>query len=712
MSDWAHDWTDEQIEKLERRFRRAYSQAAREMRKKVEAYLTDYAKQNAQWMRDVRDGKATKKEWDAWKRDMATDRQFMAGLTETLAKDATRTNQLAFDMINDALPSVAAENANYAAYGIESRLGYDTHSFDLVDQGTVRRMMGLGDDGQILHEVIPQGETPNVPWQSVRVDMRTAKDVQWNRQKFNSALTQSILQGESIPNMAKRLMRVLNMDQNMATRAARTAMTGAENAGRTDSYKRAERIGIRLEQEWMATLDERTRTSHRQLDGQHVPVGEKFKVDGHEIEFPGDPTAPGYLIWNCRCTLVAWMPEIEQEDNTRWSRLPEGMTYGQWKTGKQKEQKRKDANGIVDGKNILGTWRRRPDKFDFEIDDVLNAQGFDGKPRVVSAEEFDEAVKAANEGNGFIAQRTYSAPNQETLDAYRQMLYNGKFYVDCSTGGAQYGQGMYCAADYTGRITDGIRREMQHYIDLGRTRNPLTREELELLEKAKRQELANLKVAKRLTPDQKKAYLWIELDDDFAERKDWEASGKLARLYQEADKVASAITGERDRLQAMHDWQLAERYPEIVGKRTYVETLTLDQSAKVITYSDLQHERTGYLEKLPTIAKQGAIEKHAGELGDAGVEFARRLAHIDEFDFKRMNELYDQLTPEQQTLANLLGDGRHEDVTSRITQAESMDLGSFAAAMGYDAINAEGHGDSGSYTVVLNRTKLIIRRPE
>jgi hypothetical protein len=43
--------------------------------------------------------------------------------------------------------------------------------------------------------------------------------------------------------------------------------------------------------------------------------------------------------------------------------------------------------------------------------------------------------------------------------------------------------------------------------------------------------------------------------------------------------------------------------------------------------------------------------------------------------------------------------------------ANEMDNGSFAAAMGYDAINAVGHGESGSYTVVLNRTKLIIKEP-
>lgn len=36
--------------------------------------------------------------------------------------------------------------------------------------------------------------------------------------------------------------------------------------------------------------------------------------------------------------------------------------------------------------------------------------------------------------------------------------------------------------------------------------------------------------------------------------------------------------------------------------------------------------------------------------------------------------------------------------------------GELATVMGYDAINAEGHGASGSYTVILNRTKTIFKK--
>lgn len=337
--DPAHDWTDGQIEALAKRFKGVYGEAARSMRESLETHLASFERENAKWAKLVESGAQTQTNYDAWKRAQATRTDYLHGMVDRLATDATNANEKALDMVNDRIPRVYAENANYGAYQVESGLGFDTHSFDLYDESTVRRLMATSEHDQLIHEVIPVGPArPDL--QSLRVDLDAAKDVRWNRQKFTAAITQSILQGESVPKAAKRLMGVLNMDRAMATRAARTAMTGAENAGRVDSYKRAKAIGIELEQEWMATLDERTRHSHRQLDGQHVPVGEKFEVEGHEIEFPGDPEAHPSEVWNCRCTLVAWLPDIEQEDPERWSRLPNGTTYEDWKVSKKAEQRR------------------------------------------------------------------------------------------------------------------------------------------------------------------------------------------------------------------------------------------------------------------------------------------------------------------------------------------------------------------------------------
>lgn len=117
---------------------------------------------------------------------------------------------------------------------------------------------------------------------------------------------------------------------------------------------------------------------------------------------------------------------------------------------------------ITEGKDLAGKLFVKRDLKD--INEVLKAQGFDGKPTVLSKADFVEAVKA----DTFIAQRTYTAPDKATLDAYIDMLRNGDFYVDCRTGGRAHGKGMYAAADYTkGKDLTRVIDEMAHYQQLG-----------------------------------------------------------------------------------------------------------------------------------------------------------------------------------------------------------------------------------------------------
>ena len=102
-----------------------------------------------------------------------------------------------------------------------------------------------------------------------------------------------------------------------------------------DAYRRAEDMGIDLVQQWRAVVDMRTRHEHRQLDGQIRPVGEPFEVDGYEIMYPGDPQAPGHLIWNCRCGLRGVVKGLEpQAIKYRSLEKIEGMTYDEWRESK------------------------------------------------------------------------------------------------------------------------------------------------------------------------------------------------------------------------------------------------------------------------------------------------------------------------------------------------------------------------------------------
>lgn len=297
MRNPADEWTDEEFEKLRKLLEDNYREASEGIMAQLESMLADFDRHNVEWQARVASGAVSEAEYRDWLGRRATDQSIVRYTAESLANDAVNADRKAMDLINNAIPSVFAENANMAAFAIDSTLGQD-HSFDLYDEDTLRRLMLMDEHDQLIHEFIPVGP-PIENLQTLRVDLDAVKDVNWNRQKFTSSITQSILQGESIPDAARRLSRVLNMDMNMATRAARTAITGAENAGRVDSYRRAVEMGLKIEQEWMATLDKRTRHSHRAVDGQHVPVGEKFIVGNTELDYPADPKGDPSETYNC-----------------------------------------------------------------------------------------------------------------------------------------------------------------------------------------------------------------------------------------------------------------------------------------------------------------------------------------------------------------------------------------------------------------------------
>lgn len=86
-----------------------------------------------------------------------------------------------------------------------------------------------------------------------------------------------------------------------ATRIARTETTGAFSAGAHQAY-RDEGVTGHM---WLATLDARTRDTHKTADRQVQPLGQPFRVGGVDLMFPGDPNGPAREVINCRCTTVA-----------------------------------------------------------------------------------------------------------------------------------------------------------------------------------------------------------------------------------------------------------------------------------------------------------------------------------------------------------------------------------------------------------------------
>lgn len=322
--DDGHKWTDKELKKLERRISREYKQAEREVQAKLDDYLRRFEIKDKIKRQALEDGKITKQEYIKWRTGQIMIGKRWEEMKNTLAQDFHNANKIVASMTREFSYDAYALNHNYGTFEVEKGSLVDT-SYTLYDRNTVERLVRDNPD------MLPP------PGKKVSQRIKEGKDVLWNKQQIQSVMTQSILQGEPIPSIAKRLATAVG-DSNMkaATRNARTMTTGAENAGRVDSYKRAKRLGIKMQQMWIAILDGRTRHEHRQLDGQRVDVGKKFHVEGYEIEFPGDPHAAAEMVYNCRCTLIAVIPgtEIDRIKNAgdlpRNSKLGD-MSYEEWK---------------------------------------------------------------------------------------------------------------------------------------------------------------------------------------------------------------------------------------------------------------------------------------------------------------------------------------------------------------------------------------------
>lgn len=315
--DEAYEETEVLLQELERQIAEEYRQAAREVEKKCNEYLENFKKEDEEKKKKLEDGKISQKKYYYWRYTQIVINKRWEGLKKNLTDDLKNANEIAASIINRQLPKAYAINHNYGTYEVEKGSFLNT-SYTLYSQETVERLL------RSKPNLLPKAKV-DVP-----------KDKKWNRQKLQSAIVQGVLQGKSINDISKKLQHVTDMNQNVAVRNARTMMTSAQNGGRIDAYKRAEKMGIKTTKVWLATPDSRVRDSHARLDGEERENEEEFS---NGCKYPGDPNGDPAEVWNCRCTLIAQVkstPRIDVSERKlggleRDYVNGENMTYQDWK---------------------------------------------------------------------------------------------------------------------------------------------------------------------------------------------------------------------------------------------------------------------------------------------------------------------------------------------------------------------------------------------
>ena len=336
MADYAARFADKSMDELRSRIQATFSQASSEVRQKMEDFAAKSKQRDAYMRQKVANGKMTQEQYRRWQQGQVFQGRQWEQRLKDVATAYTNADKAASSLISGTSQRVFVEAANYSAYHIEKAeersIGASV-SFNLYDEETVASLIAA--DPKVLPE-----------WK-----INETKDYVWNEQRVRNAVAQGIIQGESVEGVAKRLTTELAAgNASHMNMLARTAITGAENAGRVSRMQEAEEMGIEVRKEWIATLDDRTRDTHADLDGQVVKVEESFQVAGMTIDYPGDPNAPPELVFNCRCTLGYVYPRHSGGHAVRYDQMAgeyvDDMSYREW------EERKK--NGGAGGEKLGG----------------------------------------------------------------------------------------------------------------------------------------------------------------------------------------------------------------------------------------------------------------------------------------------------------------------------------------------------------------------
>lgn len=321
MADYGASYTDAELKKLEKKIGVVYKQAEADLNKKIKDFNNKYKAKETKHLKELAAGKITQEQFDSWKAGQVFQGKQWQAKKDQIANTLFHANETATKIMNGQMTNVFAVNANFMSYSLEKNAGVN-FGFGLYDSATVSNLLKA--DQKLLPE-----------WK-----INEKKDYTWNNKRVNRVVTQGIIQGEKLDQIADRLCdRLITQNKNKMLTFARTSMTCAQNAGREYSLNAAKDLGINAEKEWMCTLDGRTRDWHRMLDGQKQPLDKPFEVDGLKIRYPGDPEAEPGLVYNCRCTMVGdivdYPSTYDRYDNIDGKPI-KGMTYQEWEAAKLK----------------------------------------------------------------------------------------------------------------------------------------------------------------------------------------------------------------------------------------------------------------------------------------------------------------------------------------------------------------------------------------
>ena len=284
---------------LKQRLRPAYKQSLDAVRKDVAIFWEKYAKEGVLSIED------------------AAKYNRLANLEKNITKEMQRLGNQQVRITTATIKDVYQESYYRVAFGVESE---------------VQARLGFGELPTKQIEASVLNPLDRIGWPD-----RTREQLSVATRQIKEEITQGIIQGKSYSDVAATVAEKTNMAVGRAERIVQTEAHRAREQGKKSSLEHAHNKGVEMQKVWVSTLDNETRDTHADMDGQAVPVynedgepGFFTSPEGFTAEYPGGFGVASEDI-NCRCTtrgeIEGYSPEVRR---TREDSLIDYKTYKEY----------------------------------------------------------------------------------------------------------------------------------------------------------------------------------------------------------------------------------------------------------------------------------------------------------------------------------------------------------------------------------------------
>lgn len=292
--------SDQQIDKLLARYDkdliRAYKTSLDEIRQKLAAMYEKFG------------DKAKYSEMASYNR--------LKNLQKELSQQLRDLNQNSIEIIKTEIKTIYRDSYMWSAYSYESAVGVNL-GFTLLSSKSV--------EAAVIN-----------PYDKIRWPNRQNEHTQKLNQQIREEVTQGLIQGKGYPEVARAIKKRTEVAASKALKIARTESHRAQSAGKLVAYdtavQAAKDLGMKINKKWVATLDGRTRDTHRSMDGQTADENGMFTLPGgRKTEGPGLSGIAEEDI-NCRCTVrseIAGIKATKRKDNTSKEVIPY-QSFSEW----------------------------------------------------------------------------------------------------------------------------------------------------------------------------------------------------------------------------------------------------------------------------------------------------------------------------------------------------------------------------------------------